>query len=120
MLKVRRVYSAPEKSDGFRILVDRIWPRGLSKEKAEIDLWYRDIAPSKALCKSFDHIPEKFAVFKEEYFKELAENPVTDAFLYLLEGQLDKGDVTLVYGAKDEQNNQAVVLQEYVFSKFNK
>lgn len=114
MLKIKRIYSAADKTDGFRILVDRLWPRGISKEKAALDMWEKDIAPSEELRKNFGHVPEKFAAFKDSYIKEIGSNPAIKEFLHLVKAQLGKGDVTLVYGAKDELNNQAVVLRDYV------
>jgi uncharacterized protein YeaO (DUF488 family) len=108
-LKIKRVYENPEDTDGFRILVDRIWPRGLSKEKAGIDLWLKEIAPSTELRKSFNHDPKKWNEFKEQYAEELDEKQQE---LSVIKQQIKKGSVTLVYGAKDELHNQAVVFLE--------
>ena len=107
--RIKRVYELPDKHDGRRILVDRLWPRGLTKEKASIDLWLKDIAPSTELRKWFDHDPGRWEEFKERYLAELKGNSEQ---IQLLKQELDKGIVTLVYGAKDEDHNQAVVLQE--------
>jgi uncharacterized protein YeaO (DUF488 family) len=107
--RIKRVYELPDKHDGRRILVDRLWPRGLSKEKASIDLWLKDIAPSAELRKWFDHDPGRWEEFKERYLDELKGNSEQ---IQLLKQELDKGIVTLVYGAKDEEHNQAVVIQE--------
>jgi len=108
-LKVKRVYLAKEKSDGFRVLVDRLWPRGLSKEKAALDLWAKDIAPSEELRKWFNHESEKWPEFQRRYKAELAENPqILDEFRQALKGH---PVITLLFGAKDETRNQAVVLQ---------
>jgi uncharacterized protein YeaO (DUF488 family) len=109
--KIKRVYEAPSKDDGTRILVDRLWPRGLTKEKAKVDLWLKEIAPSAELRKWFGHEPEKWAEFKKRYRRELDQNQETIA---LLREQMKKGPVTLVYGAKDEQHNDAVFLLEYL------
>jgi len=108
-IRIKRVYEQPDKHDGRRILVDRLWPRGLTKEKASVDLWLKDIAPSTALRKWFGHDPDKWEAFKERYLAELKNNsePIRH-----LKQELDKGDVTLVYGAKDEEHNEAVVIQE--------
>lgn len=108
-LKIKRVYEAPDKQDGRRILVDRIWPRGLTKEKASIDLWLKEIAPSTELRKWFNHDPGKWDEFKQRYVEELKNNPES---IQLLKQELDKGVVTLVYAAKDEEHNQAVVIEE--------
>ena len=106
-MKIKRVYEMPEKDDGFRILVDRLWPRGLTKEKASIDLWLKEIAPSTELRKWFGHDPEKWEEFKKRYLHELKENKGP---IYIIEEQMKKGDVTLVYGARDETHNEALVL----------
>lgn len=111
--KIKRVYEHPDKDDGVRILVDRLWPRGLTKEKARIDLWLKDVAPSTALRKAFGHDPKKWEGFKEQYIDELKGN---DAQVSLLKEQMKKDSVTLVYGAKDEAHNEAVVLKEYISS----
>lgn len=111
---IKRVYEKPSKEDGRRILIDRLWPRGLTKEKAKIDLWLKDIAPSTELRKWFGHDPSKWVEFKKRYIAELKKNTGVVA---QLEEQMKKGKVTLVYGAKDEQHNDAVVLQEYFENK---
>lgn len=108
---LKRAYEPPEPSDGFRILVDRLWPRGVSKSSAHIDLWLKDIAPSTALRKWFDHDPLKWIEFRDRYFLELSRNP--EAVGQLTE-QLHRGVVTLVYGAKDKEHNQAVALKAYL------
>ena len=110
MIKIKRVYEKPEGEDGIRILVDRLWPRGLTKEKASIDLWLKDIAPSTQLRKWFNHDPEKWNEFKKRYLAELNENKKSVA---MLKEQLTKGDVTLIFGAKDEKHNEALVLKEF-------
>jgi uncharacterized protein YeaO (DUF488 family) len=113
-VKIKRVYAQPDKEDGTRILVDRLWPRGLTKEKAAVDLWLKEIAPSTELRKWFGHDPEKWTEFKKRYRAELAKN---DEQIATLKEHLKKGPVTLVYGAKDEEHNEALVLQEYVNHK---
>ncbi len=110
-VKIKRVYEKPDKEDGVRILVDRLWPRGLTKEKAGADLWLKDIAPSTELRKWFDHDPEKWGEFKKRYLSELQENK--DAVSQLKE-QIRKHPVTLLYGAKDEEHNEALVLKNYL------
>ncbi len=110
MIKIKRVYDEPEKDDNFRILVDRLWPRGLSKEKAKVDLWLKDIAPSDELRKWFGHEPEKWAEFKRRYFEELKdkEEPVD------LIVEKARSGVTLLYGTKEEKYNNAHALKEYI------
>ena len=108
-VKIKRVYETPSKADGERILVDRLWPRGLTKEKADIDIWLKDIAPSTALRKWFGHDPKKWTEFRKKYLQELKDNEVQ---VPMLKERLKAGVVTLVYGAKDEENNEARVLEE--------
>lgn len=108
-IKIKRVYEDPAKEDGIRILVDRLWPRGLTKQRACLDLWLRDIAPSTELRKWFNHDPEKWKEFGIRYRKELENNIES---VEALKEQLKKGTVTLVYGAKDEAHNEALVLKE--------
>lgn len=112
MFKIKRAYDKPVKDDGVRVLVDRIWPRGLSKESARIDLWLREIAPSTGLRKWFRHDPSKWSTFKARYEKELdSKSTLIDD---LLELERTHGVVTLVYGARDTEHNNAVVLKEYI------
>ncbi len=110
MLILKRIYEPYSKSDGYRILVDRLWPRGISKEKAKLDIWLKDIAPSTELRKWFNHDPRKWTDFKKKYKTELE-----DKREYLKE--IKKADkehkvVTVLYGAKDEEHNEAVVILE--------
>jgi uncharacterized protein YeaO (DUF488 family) len=108
-IRIKRVYEEPAKDDGMRILVDRLWPRGLTKQRADIDLWLKDIAPSTELRKWFGHDPEKWKEFRKRYNEELKKNTEQTE---ILKEQLKKGIVTLVYGAKDEEHNEALVLKE--------
>jgi len=110
-LKIKRVYDTPDKKDGYRILVDRIWPRGMKKEKAKLNLWLKEIAPSTELRKWFGHDTKKWDEFQSRNRKELDKN--TDA-VNQIKKQLSEGKVTLIYGAKDEAHNQAVVLEKYL------
>jgi uncharacterized protein YeaO (DUF488 family) len=110
-IKIKRAYDAPEKSDGTRILVDRLWPRGKSKSILGIDLWLKDIAPSDGLRKWYSHDPERWEEFKAHYFEELDANRA--AMDQLLEA-LKKGPVTFVFSAKEEKYNNAVALGEYI------
>jgi len=109
-VKIKRVYEKPKKSDGMRILIDRLWPRGLTKQRAKIDLWLKDIAPSAALRQWFGHDPAKWPEFKKRYLKELKSDQ--EAIKQIKE-RVKKGTVTLVYGAKDTEHNDAVVLKDY-------
>ena len=104
---IKRVYENPASADGARILVDRLWPRGLTKEKAGIDVWLKEIAPSTALRQWFGHDPAKWVEFQKRYREELEKNPEQ---VVLLREQARKGVTTLVYGAKDEAHNEALVL----------
>jgi uncharacterized protein YeaO (DUF488 family) len=101
---IKRAYDPPSPKDGSRILVDRLWPRGISKKKAALDGWMKDVAPSPTLRKWFGHQPERFTEFAKRYRAELKGNPVLDGLRGL------KGKVTLVYGARDSKINHAVVL----------
>jgi len=113
-LKMKRIYEAPEKADGFRVLVDRLWPRGVKKEAAQLDAWLKDSAPSPDLRKWFDHDPEKFATFKERYEEELLTNPQTAAAVAEILKQVETTDVTLVYAARDKEINHVVVLRDFL------
>jgi len=112
MIIVKRIYDKPEKKDDFRILVDRLWPRGLSKKEAKVDLWLKEIAPSDKLRKWFSHDPEKWGDFKKKYKHELKDKPE----LVQKINQIEKEEktVTLLYSARDEEHNNAVVLKEYL------
>ena len=110
-IAVKRIYEPPSDKDGQRILVDRIWPRGVSREAAALDLWLKDIAPSTELRKWFGHDPSRAKGFRDRYRAELDSNPEAVAELCSL---ADKGDVTLLYAAHDEQANNATVLAEYL------
>lgn len=112
-LKIKRVYDKPAEEDGLRILVDRLWPRGLTKQKAKVDVWLKDIAPSTELRKWFAHDPEKWKEFIKKYKQELYENKEQAA---ILKEYLKQGAVTLVYGARDEVHNEALVIKE-LFSR---
>jgi uncharacterized protein YeaO (DUF488 family) len=107
-IKLKRVYEEPEKLDGTRILVDRLWPRGLTKEKAHVDLWLKEVAPSTELRKWFAHDPTRWLEFKTRYLAELKHNSEQ---VEILKQAIVKGPTTLLYGAKDQQHNEAVVLQ---------
>ena len=110
-LVVKRIYEPPAADDGQRVLVDRIWPRGVSKEDAALTLWLKEIAPSDALRKWFGHEPERWAEFQKRYASELDENGEAVAQLRALLGE---GRMTLLYGAHDATHNNAVALAEYL------
>lgn len=107
-VKLKRAYEAPNEADGQRILVDRLWPRGVAKAKARFDLWLKEVAPSTELRKWFGHEPEKWPEFKQRYCEELKNNPA----LAQLQQLARQGNITLIYAAKDQANNEAVVLKE--------
>lgn len=108
---IKRVYDPYSQNDGFRILVDRLWPRGISKERAAVDLWLKDIAPSSGLRQWFNHDPAKFKEFSLKYQAELNENPALDELRRLI---AHHKNVTLLFGAKDLKNNHAAVLKEFL------
>ena len=114
MIQIKRVYEKPEKADGFRILVDRLWPRGLTKKRAQVDLWIKDIAPSDALRKHF-HETEKWPEFEKRYRVELADQKELLAEIRKLEKRHKK--VTLLFGRKDQKQNQAVILASILTGK---
>ena len=109
-LAMKRIYEPPADSDGARILVDRLWPRGIAKDKAHIDLWLKDIAPSHALRERFHGKPEDWDAFCAAYFDEL-EDPAAQAAATGLFDRLHQGPVTLLYAARDEERNNAVALK---------
>jgi uncharacterized protein YeaO (DUF488 family) len=115
MLRFKRVYEKPAKEDGQRVLVDRLWPRGMKKEEAKIDLWMKEVAPSNALRKSFCHDANKWPEFQKRYRAELKEKRELLAELKKIEKQ--HGTLTLLYGAKDTKHNQAVVLADVLKEK---
>lgn len=115
MIKTKRVYEKTAKEDGWRVLVDRLWPRGMKKEAAHIDLWMKEVAPSDALRKWFGHEPEKWPEFQKRYRAELAKKQELVAQLKKMAHE--HTTLTLVYGAKDEQHNQAVALAELLKKK---
>jgi uncharacterized protein YeaO (DUF488 family) len=110
-LRIKRAYEPPEKTDGFRVLVDAIWPRGVRKDALKADLWARDVAPSSTLRKWFGHDPARWEAFLERYFAELDAKPEA---LDPIRAKLREGPVTLVYGARDTEHNQAVALTQFL------
>lgn len=113
MVRIKRAYEEPAGSDGFRVLVDRLWPRGVKKERLRLDLWAKDLAPSSELRRWFGHEPERFREFAARYHAELRAGPAR-ALLADLARRAAHGTVTLVYGARDEQHNGAVVLRDVI------
>jgi uncharacterized protein YeaO (DUF488 family) len=113
-IRLKRAYEEPQEADGFRILVDRLWPRGVSRDSAAIDLWLKEIAPSNELRKWFAHDPGKWEEFRNRYVQELDHN---SASVEELSKRLREGKVTLVYAAKDQEHNNAVVIREYLEKK---
>lgn len=113
MIKIKRVYEPASETDGFRILVDRLWPRGLTKEKTRVHLWLKEIAPSDTLRKWFAHDPDKWNEFKKKYFEELKDK---SELFKIIKNKIKGGTVTFVYGAKDIEHNNARALKEYLSS----
>jgi uncharacterized protein YeaO (DUF488 family) len=111
MIRLKRAYDAPAKRDGLRILVERLWPRGVSKEQAAVDLWLKELAPSTELRKWFHHEPEKWSEFRKRYWSELAQK---GDLLVLLKHRATEGPVTFVYAAHDEEHNSAVALKQFL------
>jgi uncharacterized protein YeaO (DUF488 family) len=111
---VKRVYEPATEADGFRVLVDRLWPRGISKEAAKLDLWLPDLGPATSLRKWFNHDPARWSEFQRRYHAELKKNT---ALLATITEQAKTSPVTLLYSAKDEQHNQAVALQSFLLKR---
>ncbi len=112
-IRIKRVYEEPEEADGRRVLVDRLWTRGLSKEKAKVDVWVKEIAPSTELRRWYGHDPDKWLEFKTRYAAELEANP---ARVEELLAEVKAGTVTFLYSSKEERLNNAVALKEYIES----
>jgi uncharacterized protein YeaO (DUF488 family) len=110
-IRIKRIYEEADPADGYRVLVDRLWPRGIKKDDAHIDLWLKDVGPSDGLRKEFGHDPEKFDDFAQAYRKELRQS---DAVQVLIDAAGNHDRMTLLFSAKDEEHNQAVVLYEYL------
>jgi uncharacterized protein YeaO (DUF488 family) len=117
-IRVERIYDNPTGGDSFRILVDRLWPRGLSKDKVRVDPWQKDIAPSNTLRKWFGHDEKKWDEFKHKYFKELDKN--NDVVNTIIKTAQDQNSITLLYSTKEKRFNNAVALKEYLEEKFKK
>lgn len=113
-IQIKRIYTEKSDTDGFRILTDRLWPRGVAKEKAAIDFWAKELSPSTYLRKWFDHKEELFTRFRELYREELEKNPEKDSFIRLVKEELKKEAVTLLFASKEEKLNQATVLSEWL------
>ncbi len=116
MVRIKRAYEPVSRSDGTRILVDRLWPRGIKKDAAGVSKWMRELSPSNELRKSFCHDAARWEEFRKRYKAEL-KRPEALAMLNELEAMAARGTVTLVYGAKDEEHNQAVVIKEVLDSR---
>jgi uncharacterized protein YeaO (DUF488 family) len=110
-IKIKRVYAQPHKDDGLRILVDRLWPRGLTKEQASVDLWLKEIAPSTELRKWFAHDPQKWKTFRGRYETEISHN---HDLIKVLKQKAREGTITLIYGARDQKHNEALVLKQFL------
>jgi uncharacterized protein YeaO (DUF488 family) len=116
VIQIKRIYDTPTDKDGFRILVDRLWPRGVSKERAAIDIWLKEVAPSPGLRTWFSHDPAKFEEFSERYRDELVHNPATNKLIELTK---QHKALTLLYAAKDPAINHACVLCKFMQEKMN-
>ncbi|MGE0621273.1 MAG: DUF488 domain-containing protein [Pseudomonadales bacterium] len=113
-IDIKRAYVPRSQTDGYRVLVDRVWPRGIKRETLQIDLWLKDVAPSTELRRWFGHEVKRWEGFQQRYRKELDAN---DEAVDILRRQHQQGRLTLVYGAKDESHNQAVVLRDYLLGR---
>ena len=113
-IKIKRIYASPEESDGKRVLIDRLWPRGISKERAQLDGWMKDAAPSPQLRIWFGHLSERFEDFADQYMAELDTDPLKQEAVRELLKINETDDLTLLYAAKSETINHAVILQKYL------
>jgi len=116
-IRIKRVYEPAAREDGLRVLVDRLWPRGITKAKAAVKEWHKDLAPSAELREWFGHDPERWSVFREKYKAELKEQAAVDEFI---EQHEDQEVITLVYAAKDTTHTHAIVLQHFLEQAFKK
>lgn len=116
VIKIKRIYDRPLKKDGYRILVDRLWPRAVSKEKAAIDEWAKELAPEAALRKWFNHDPDRWHEFQKRYRAELKKNTALETFT---EAHSKKSLITLLYAAKDTEHNHALVLQQFLQEQYS-
>ena len=120
-IQIKRIYEAASPDDGFRVLIDRLWPRGISKERAALDDWWKDTAPSPELRTWFGHKEERFAEFAEKYRAELSTDTAAPTHMVTVSEHLAAGEnVTLLYGAKDPKINQAVVLRDWMVGMMDK
>lgn len=119
MIKVKRAYEEAEKKDGYRVLVDRLWPRGLKKEELEFDEWAKELSPSKELRQFFSHDKEKWKEFSSRFKKELKVKEAKEK-IYNLAKRAKKKNVTLIYSAKDEEHNNAILLREIIEEEMKK
>jgi uncharacterized protein YeaO (DUF488 family) len=110
VIKLKRIYDEPARGDGHRVLVDRLWPRGIAKDRAKIDLWLKEVAPSTELRTWFAHDPEKWGEFRKRYRAELRRNAAVGE----LTRRAKRGTVTLLYAARDEAHNEAVVIKDFI------
>ena len=113
-VSIKRVYEEASSADGYRVLIDRLWPRGVSKEKAALNCWLKEIAPSAELRKWFNHEPEKWTGFREKYLEEIRNNPEPVAFL---KERMKQGKLTLLYASKEQTYNDAAVLLHFLQNK---
>ncbi len=113
-IRIKRVYDPPSPHDGMRILVDRLWPRGLSRDKARVDLWLKELAPSTELRKWFNHEPEKWDEFRRRYLQELQQQP--EALAHAIDA-MGTGPVTLLFGAREARFNDAVALRDFILAR---
>ncbi len=111
---IKRIYEPPGEDDGYRVLVDRLWPRGISKERAHIDEWAKSITPSSEIRKEFHHDPDLMDEFKQKYLFELDNNQYSPAFAEHIRKKLEHGNVTLLYAAKSQTINHAIILKEWL------
>ena len=118
-IQCKRIYEEKTDKDGFRILTDRLWPRGITKERAALDNWAKEMSPSTFLRKTFNHKEENFPLFEKKYWEELEKNPEKEQFIALVREHLSNENVTILYDTKEERFNQAVVMGGWLKEKLS-
>lgn len=113
-INMKRIYDPVSETDGFRVLVDRLWPRGITREKAQVDIWAKEVTPTSALRKEYHQHPDRFDAFRSQYNEELGKNEETAPFIALIKQKLEEGNVTFLTAAKNVEANHALILKEWV------
>lgn len=119
MIEIKRIYEPRDITDGYRVLVDSTWPKGFTHSRADVDIWKKELAPSKELIRHFHSGRDSYDCFRKKYLEELDKNPAVKIFLRDLRKRLKQENVTLIYSANNEERNQAVILADYLNARLN-